>query len=75
MVRYITRIGVQSAAKSAQSLWNVCGMSGGWQKVGRKRESTGRIASLHTTRTLLGASLVSYVANGKKVNGQQNWRQ
>lgn len=44
---YITRIGVQSAAKSAQSLWNVCGMSGGWQKADRKQETTERIIALH----------------------------
>lgn len=31
-----------------ESWWNVCGMGGGWWKVGRNGETTGRITSLET---------------------------
>lgn len=46
MVGYITRMGMESVAKSALSWKNVCGIGGGGWKVGRKGETTGRIISL-----------------------------
>lgn len=41
MVGYITRIGMESVAKSAQSWKNVCGMGGSdgrWEEEGRPQE-------------------------------------
>lgn len=48
MVGYITRTRVESAAKSARSWQNVCGTGGGWWKVGRTGQTTGRITSSQT---------------------------